>query len=487
MKNKKDDHQQLATEILSLVGGEENVENVIHCITRLRFYLKDESKADTDALEELSGVMGVAKGNNQYQVIVGQAVDSIYEELVALLPNQNSSDDKTPKEGFNDQKSFSDKTKFGFNEVIGIVTGAVMPIIHILAASGIIKSLLAIGTSSGFVTDSGNAYLIINAMADAVFYFLPILIGYNAAKRIGGNPVLTAVIGGVIMHPTILEAANSEANILSIGSLDFPFVSYSYSIFPMIIAAWLVMVLENRFKKWIPSYVQAIFVPMFVIGIVVAVTLLLTGPILTWISFALAEGLQILLRWNSAIFGGIIAGLYQILVIFGLHWGIIPIYVNDFALLGYSYLSAIVSFSIVGQAGSALAVAVKSKKPHIKELGYAGTISAFCGITEPAIYGINLRFRRPFIAASIGSAVGGFFTGLLEVNMWSIIGSIIGLPSYIDPVNGVNANFWYAVGITILTLAVSFLITYFWGYNDEMKMHERKEKPVNPGKVSPQS
>lgn len=486
MKNKKNDHQQLAKSILSLVGGEENVENVIHCITRLRFYLKDDSKADTDALEQLSGVMGVAKGNNQYQVIVGQAVDSIYEELMALLPNQNSTDDEIPKEGFKDQKNFSDKIKFGFNEVIGIVTGAVMPIIHILAASGIIKSLLAIGTSSGLVTDSGNAYLIISAMADAVFYFLPILIGYNAAKRIGGNPVLTAVIGGVIMHPTILEAANNESIIMSFGSFHFPFVSYSYSIFPMIIAAWLVKVLEVRFKKWIPSYVRAIFVPMFVIGIVVAVTLLITGPVLTWISFALAEGLQILLRWNSAIFGGIIAGLYQILVIFGLHWGIIPIYVNDFALLGYSYLSAIVSFSIVGQAGSALAVAVKSKKPHIKELGYAGTISAFCGITEPAIYGINLRFRRPFIAASIGSAVGGFFTGLLEVNMWSIIGSIIGLPSYIDPVNGVNANFWYAVGITILTLAVSFLITYFWGYNDDMKMHERKEKPVNPGKVSVQ-
>jgi PTS system beta-glucosides-specific IIC component len=194
----------------------------------------------------------------------------------------------------------------------------------------------------------------------------------------------------------------------------------------------------------------------------------------------------VLLSWNAAIFGGIIAGLYQILVIFGLHWGIIPIYVNDFALLGYSYLSAIVSFSIVGQAGAALGVALKTKKTDIKELGYAGTISAFCGITEPAIYGINLRFRRPFIAASIGSAVGGFFTGLLRVNMWSIIGSIIGLPSYIDPENGINANFWYAVAITILTLVVSFLITYFWGYNDEMKMEQKQEKPQNPGKVIPE-
>ncbi|SHE92282.1 PTS system, beta-glucosides-specific IIC component [Atopostipes suicloacalis DSM 15692] len=486
MAKKETDYKQLAEEILALVGGEENIDNVIHCITRLRFYLKDDSKADKESLEDLSGVMGIVEANNQFQVIVGQAVDEIYKELTALLPNQQEEKEAESPSRFKDQKTFMGKVRYGFNQVIGVITGAVMPIIHILAASGIIKSVLAIGTTSGWITESGSAYLIINAMADTVFYFLPILIGYNAAKRLGGNPVLTAVIGGVIMYPSILEAAEEELLILSVGPVDFPYVAYTYSIFPMILAAWLVKILEDRVRKWLPSYIQSIFTPIIVMSIVVAVTFLFTGPVITWISLGLAEGLQVLLSWNAAIFGGIIAGLYQILVIFGLHWGIIPIYVNDFALLGYSYLSAIVSFSIVGQAGAALGVAVKSKKPKIKELGYAGTISAFCGITEPAIYGINLRFRRPFIAASIGSAVGGFFTGLLRVNMWSIIGSIIGLPSYIDPDAGINSNFWYAVMITILTLVVSCLITYFWGYNDDMKMEQKREKPKNPGKVVPE-
>lgn len=486
MKNKENDHQQLAADILALVGGEENVENVIHCVTRLRFYLKDDEKADREALEELPGVMGIVEANNQFQVIVGQAVDHIYEKLAPLLHKDKADTPKESTKTFKDQDTFLGKIRFGFNQVIGIVTGAVMPIISILAASGIIKSILAIGTGTGLITDSGNAYLIINAMADAVFYFLPILIGYNAATRLGGNPILTAVVGGVIMYPSILEAAENELTILSVGSLHFPYVAYNYSIFPMILAAWLVKVLEKRLKNWIPTYIQAIFIPIIIIGIVSIITFLFTGPVITWISLGLAESLQVLLSWNSAIFGGLIAGFYQILVIFGLHWGIIPIYVNDFAILGYSYLSAIVSFSIVGQAGAALAVAIKSKKPSIKELGYAGTISAFCGITEPAIYGINLRFRRPFICASIGSGVGGFFTGLLHVNMWSIIGSIIGLPSYIDPEHGITANFWYAVMITILTLAVSFLLTYFWGYNDQMKMHQKQEKPKNPGKVAPE-
>lgn len=484
MKNNKEEDKKLASSILSLVGGKENVDNVIHCVTRLRFYLNDEGVADKEALEDLPGVMGVTKANNQYQVIVGQRVDDIYKQLAPLLSNQEDAGMERKRRSFHDQETFKEKARYGFNEVIGIVTGSVMPIIHILAASGIIKSFLAIGTSTGIVSDSGNAYLIISAMADAVFYFLPILIGYNAAQKLDGNPILTAVIGGVIMHPSILEAAGNKQIILSLSGLDFPYVSYSYSIFPMIVAAWLVKLSENWLKDKIPSYIRSVLVPIIVIGFVSTVTFLATGPVIIWFSSALANGLQALLSWNSAIFGGIIAGLYQILVIFGLHWGIIPIYVNDFALLGYSYLSAIVNFSIVGQAGAALAVAVKSNKPNIKQLGYAGTLSAFCGITEPAIYGINLRFKRPFIAASIGSGVGGFLAGLLNLNMWSIIGSIIGLPSFIDPVNGINTNFWYAVMITIVTLAVSFGITYVWGYNDEMQMAERQEKPEKPGAMA---
>src|SRR5699024_2213723 len=247
-------------------------------------------------------------------------------ELTALLPNQQEEKEAESPSRFKDQKTFMGKVRYGFNQVIRVITGAVMPIIHILAASGIIKSVLAIGTTSGWITESGSAYLIINAMSDAVFYFLHILIGYNAAKRLGGYPVLTAVIGGVIMYPSILEAAEKDLIILSVGSLEFPYVAYTYSIFPMILAAWLVKVLEGRVKNLLPTYIQSIFTPIIVMAIVVAVTFLFTGPVITWISLGLAEGLQVLLSWNAAIFGGIIAGLYQILVIFGLHWGIIPIY-----------------------------------------------------------------------------------------------------------------------------------------------------------------
>ncbi len=480
----KKDYKVLAENITDLVGGPGNIESVIHCVTRLRFYLKDRTKADTEEIKALSGVMGVAESGGQYQVVVGPAVDDIYKEVTALLPASGEAErGGEAEERIPEERTFFGDVKNNFNKFIGLITASVMPIINILAAAGIIKGFLAVLTSLDLISAEGNAYLIINAMTDAVFYFLPILVGFNAAKRLEGNPLLTAVIGGVIIHPSILEAANAEASIFSLGTFDFPFIAYTYSIFPMILAAWMIKKLENWLKTWVSSYIQAIFIPMAVIGIVSAVTIIITGPVLVGLSSGLANGLEVMLNANAPIFGAIINGFYQILVIFGLHWGIIPVYVNDFATLGYSYLSAIVSMTIVGQAGAALAVAVKSKKPEIKEIGYAGAFSAFCGITEPAIYGINLRFRRPFVFASIASAAGGFLTGLFGINMWSIIGSIIGLPSYIDPENGITANFWYAVFVTFFTLFLAFILTYLWGYNDNMEMEKKREKPKNPART----
>jgi len=404
--------------------------------------------------------------------------------VTALLPSSGDGEpDKGAEFDASSPDTFYGRVKHNFNKFIGLITASIMPIINILAAAGIIKGLLAVMTSFDLIAATGNIYLIVNAMADAVFYFLPVLVGFNAARRLEGNPLLTAVIGGVIIHPSILEAANAEANIFSLGTFDFPFIAYTYSIFPMILAAWLIKKLEDWLKTWVSSYIQAIFIPVVVIGVVSSITLIITGPVLVGLSSGLATGLEAMLNANAPIFGFIINLFYQVLVIFGLHWGITPVYVNDFATLGYSYLSAIVSMTIVGQAGAALAVAVKSKKVEIKEIGYAGAFSAFCGITEPAIYGINLRFRRPFVCASLASAVGGLLTGLFGINMWSIIGSIIGLPSYIDPENGITANFWYAVFVTFATLFLAFILTYIWGYNDGMVMDKKREKPKNPAKM----
>lgn len=480
VKSKSSNYSELANNIIDNVGGKENINNVIHCITRLRFYLKDESKANDSTISNLDGVIDIAKSAGQYQVVIGPAVDDVFDEVVKILGIDSENNDVEKVDTSN--MSTGEKIKNGINSFIGIITGSMAPIIGILSASGIIKGMMSLMVSFHWMSPTGNANLILTAMSDAVFYFLPILIGFNAAKRMGGNPTLCAVIGGVIAYPTIIAAAGKNLNILSIGNFNFPYVSYTYSIFPMILAAWIATKMEKKLKQIIPSFLQALINPMIIILVVSAITLLATGPIITWAAFSLASGIQALLSINTAIFGTIIDGFYQVLVIFGLHWGIVPLFVNDFATIGHSYLFAIVSITMVGQGGAALAVAMKTKNKSLKSLGYAAAISAFCGVTEPAIYGINLRYKKTFICANIGSAVGGFIIGLLHVNMWSIAGSIIGLPSFINP-KGIDGSFYGAVLATIAALAVAFILTYVWGFNDQMQASNKREKPVNPGKV----
>lgn len=473
--------KELAEQIVAGVGGKDNVKNVIHCITRLRFYLKDESKANDAEVSNLDGVIDIAKSAGQYQVIIGPDVNDVFDQVVRILGLD--SDDYVEEKVDNSNLTFGQRIKNSVNTFIGIITGSMAPIIGILSASGIIKGMMSLMVSFHWMSPTGNANLILTAMSDSVFYFLPVLIGFNAAKRMGGNPTLCAVIGGVIAYPTIIAAAGKHLNILTLGSLNFPYVSYTYSIFPMILAAWIATKMEKWLKTFIPSFLQALVNPMIIILVVSAITLLATGPVITWAAFGLAGGIQALLSINSAIFGAIIDGFYQVLVIFGLHWGIVPLFVNDFATLGHSYLFAIVSITMVGQGGAALAVAIKTKDDSLKSLGFAAAISAFCGVTEPAIYGINLRYKKTFICANIGSAVGGFIIGLLHVNMWSIAGSIIGLPSFINP-KGIDGSFYGAVLATVAAIAVSFVLTYVWGFNDQMTASNKREKPVNPGKVT---
>ena len=473
-------YDALAANIIQYVGGAENVKHVIHCITRLRFYLKDEALANDDEIRDLDGVLDVAKAQGQYQVVIGPAVADVFDAVAKQLGITDATTDPSEEDHLPDNRNFGQKIKDGFNLLMGVITGAMAPIIGILSASGVIKGFMAIFTTFHIIGNTSNVYMIMNAMSDAVFYFLPILIGFNAAKRLGGNATLAAVIGGIIAYPTLLTAAGKNLDIMSIGFIHFPFVSYTYSVFPMIVAAWMVVKLEKWLKTWMPSYLQAIFIPAIIIGVVTTVTLLVTGPVITWLADGLAHGVQTVIGFNSAIFGGVIDGFYQILVIFGLHWGLVPLYVNDFATMGHSYLFAITGVTIVGQGGSALAVALKSKNPSLKSLGFAAGISALCGVTEPALYGINLRYKKTFISANIGSAVGGFIIGLMHVDRFSMAGFLMG---FINP-KGIDGNFYWAAIAGAACLATSFLLTYFWGFNDDMVARAKRKKAVNPAKMA---
>ena len=480
-KKGKRDYDALATTIIKLVGGKENVNNLIHCITRLRFYLKDESKADTEALKNTDGVIDVMKASGQYQVVIGNEVTNVFDAVMKQLgPLDEDAAAAQPAE--NDGKNPISRA---FGNLIGFITGSMSPVIGVIAASGIIKGILALLTLpqlGSILSVKSTMYMTVSAMADSAFFFLPILVGYSAAKRLGSDPIVAAVIGGVLTYPQIITWGKAFKTMFTVGGFHFQFLNYTYSIFPMIVAAWLAKKVGDWLKDHLPSYLQMIFNPLITILVVSTITLVITGPIIQGAANGIADFVNWLVQASGWIGGLIIGGFYQLLVIFGLHWGVVPLVAQQIAQTHQSALNAIISVTMVSQGAAVLAVAIKSKKDNMKELGFAAAISAFCGVTEPAIYGINLRYKKVFVSGLIGSAVGGLITGLMHGTMYGFTGSLIGFSSFFNPAHPTQLTSFYAFLLSsIAAIIVSFLVTWFWGYNDNMSMGKKVEKKKRPG------
>ncbi|MBP2058405.1 PTS system beta-glucosides-specific IIC component [Lactobacillus colini] len=479
--DKKLSHHDLATFIIKNVGGKDNVNNVIHCITRLRFYLKDESKANTEVLKNQRGILDVMKASGQYQVVIGNEVEAVFDEVVKQLGDLG--DNPTP-EPVDDGKNPISR---GFGNLIGFITGSMSPVVGVIAASGIIKGLLALLTLpqlGSLLNVNSVPYITVSAIADSAFFFLPVIVGFSAAKRLNSDPIIAAVIGGVLTYPQIITWGKGLKTMFSLGGWHFQFLNYSYSIFPMILAAWLAAKSEKWLKKHLPSYLQMIFVPLITILVVSAITLVITGPVIQ----GLANGIAVLINWlvsASGWIGGLfIGGFYQLLVIFGLHWGVVPLVAQQIAGTGQSALNAIICSTMISQGAAVLAVAIKSKKADMKELGIAAAVSAFCGVTEPAIYGVNLRYKKVFASGCIGSAVGGLITGLMHGTMFGFTGGLIGFSSFFNPKNPTDLSSFYAFLIaSAASIIVAFIVTWVWGYNDNMQKGQKVEKKKRPGTI----
>lgn len=464
----------LAYDIIDNIGGADNVRSVIHCITRVRFYLHDQSLAKDDVVANLDGVIDVAKAGGQYQVVIGPAVEDVYDAVVKQLP-------QVDKEAKTEEDLAAERPTtvlgwltYGFSSLIGVITGSMIPIIGLLAAAGILKGVLALLLNFDIITDTSSTYMAINALSDSVFYFLPIFVGFTAARRLGADPIVVAIIGGVLTYPTLVAASENEGTVGVFGmtlnadffGIPYHLAGYTYSIFPIIVAAWLASRVEPWLRKVVPVTLRMIFVPLLEVFIVSLAILLILGPIVTFLSGGLAGAIQFVYDLNPTIAGLFIGGFYQALVIFGLHWAVIPLVAADIASTGHSYLNAIISATMVAQGGAVLAIFAKSKVAKIKELAGSATLAAFSGITEPAMYGLNLKYGRAFITASIGGAAGGLITGLFNVNMWGFTGSLIGFTSFINPTEGIDSSFWGYLLASGVALTVSFVATYLFGFSD---------------------
>ncbi|WP_079710344.1 beta-glucoside-specific PTS transporter subunit IIABC [Paraliobacillus ryukyuensis] len=463
-------YENLAKQIIDLVGGTDNVNSVYHCITRLRFKLKDESKADTDALKNLDGVVTVQKSGGQYQVVIGNHVADVYKAVESVGGFSANSD----------QNAEQDDEEKGnlFDRFIDLISGIFTPILGVLAASGMIKGFNALFVAVDWLDDTGGTYQLLNATGDALFYFLPILLGYTAMKKFGGAPFIGMVIGMALVYPDIASLTDADdplytlfegtvfASPVQIEFFGIPVIlmTYSTSVIPIIISTFFAAKLEKFFTRVIPAVVRMFLVPMFTLLIIIPLTFLAIGPIATWVSQLLGEATTSLYALSPIIAGLFLGGFWLVFVMFGLHWGLVPIAINNIASQGQDPILALIFVHSFALAGAILAVWFRTKNQNTKTISVPAIISAIFGVTEPGMYGVALPLKRPFIITIITSALGGAALGFFGTTGYVVGGlGIFQLPSFIPNEGGIDMSVIGAALSAVGGFVLAFVLTYLFG------------------------
>ena len=461
-------YEQLAKDIIKNVGGKENVNSLTHCVTRLRFKLKDESKANTDILKNMDGVVTVVKSGGQYQVVIGNHVPDVYADVVKVagLATDASGDEE-------------EKMK-PFDRFIDIISGVFQPTLGVLCATGMIKGLNAILIALGLLTAADSTYIILNAIGDCLFNFFPIFLGFTAAKKFKLNQFTGMAIGAAMVYPAITSLAGTTVSFLGIPVV-MPASSYQSTVIPIILAVFMASKVEKVFKKVIPDVVKTFLVPFFTLLIVVPVTFMAIGPVATWASNLLGDVSLTVYNFSPVIAGLFIGGFWQVFVMFGLHWGLVPLAMNNLAVLGYDPLLATSVAVCFAQTGVVMAILAKTKK--LKSLCIPATISGFFGVTEPAIYGITLPRKKPFTLSCIAGAVTGGIVGFFGCKGYTMGGmGVFALPSYINP-QGMDKGFYGMALAMIVGLALGFILMFFTKLEPEDMEAEKGNRVENNQKV----
>ena len=449
------DKQQLSKDILKLVGGEENIDQVTHCMTRLRFNLNDNNQADRTTLKNTPGVMGVTENGGQFQVIIGSEVSEVYKALVnnmSMKPNAESA----PKGG--------KKQRNPISALFDFISGMFTPILPAIAGAGMIKGIVSILVALGWMTNTSSTYIILSAVGDGAFYFLPIILAISAAKKMGSNVYVGAALAAGLMHPTI-TALLQEGN-TSFAGITVIATSYASSVIPIVIAIWIAAYVERAIDRITHSSLKLIVVPTVTLLIMVPLTLIAIGPLGGIIGNGLSGGIRWLFDNASILASILIGGTMSVLIITGMHYALLPLAVGSIATLGYDFIVPLMFAANMAQGGAAFGVGFKSKNTQTKSLSYSTGLTALMGITEPAMYGINMKFKKPFIAALIGGAVAGAFLGAFSVKAYFI--STVGLPGAASYVGPDISNLLFALIAALIAFVVASVITYFLGFQEEV-------------------
>ncbi|WP_094701262.1 beta-glucoside-specific PTS transporter subunit IIABC [Brevibacillus laterosporus] len=455
------DQEKVAKEIVALVGGKENIAHVTHCMTRLRFNLHDDQLANKEMLEKTKGVMGTMKSGGQFQVIIGNDVAQVYKEIM-------KSTDVTTKQGHDKAPK---KKQNPISAIFDVIAGVFTPILPAIAGAGMIKGLLSLAATFGWMSPDDSTYLILNAIGDGAFYFLPLILAFSAANKFGNNPFVAVAVAAAVLHPQLTALLGTGQNTSFLG-MPVTAVTYASSVIPIVITIWLASYVEKAVDKAVHKSMKLILVPMITLLIVVPLMLIAIGPIGTIIGNGLASGITALFDHAGLFAGVLLGGTMSLIIITGMHYALIPIMIGTVAQLGYDYILPIMFVANLAQAGAAFGVFLKSRNKEFKSIAMSTSITATMGITEPAMYGVNMRLKKPFIAALIGGAVSGAFISLFNTKAY-IVGGNAGLPGV--PIL-IGETFWYAIIGMIIAFVVGAVMTYLLGFVD-IPSNEAKEEP----------
>lgn len=456
-------YRQLCDEIIAKIGGKENVKDVSHCITRLRFHLKDESKAQTEELKATKGVVDVIQAGGQYQVVIGSTVEAVYNDLVQIG-------------GFDAQPALDidegDDVKKGdpFSRLLAVISEILQPVLGVLMAGGFIKSMLALASVAGWLAKDSNTYVVLSAIGDSVFYYFPLIIGWTSAKKFGLKPVMGMVLGGILVYPTLVALTGAdplytigtgtifESNVYGdIFGIPLVMQSYASTILPAIFVVWVAAKMHKFFVNILPAVVSSFFANILTLFICGILGLVVIGPVMTILSNIVAQIILALISFQPAIAGFVIGTFWSLLVMFGLHWGIIPLWFLDVATYGYDLINPLVYAGGCAIAGAVFGMIIRTKNGEENaEVNVPALVSSIFGVNEPALYAILLPRKRLMWATFLSAGVGGAVAGLMGAKLYSFGASgPLGFPSFINPA-GIDTGFigLIASGVIAFILAL---------------------------------
>lgn len=452
-------------QIIEAVGGKDNIQSVVHCATRLRFVLKDESKANDKEAADIPGVLQVVKNAGQYQLVIGSTVEDVYNELVKMLDLDNApSDDNAPKQ-----------KKNIFDVIISAITGSIAPAIPLLAGAGMGKVLLLILTISGLLSDKSQTYQILNLIFDTGYFFMPAFVGFSAAKVFNTDPYLGAFMGLVTVHPTWTALVDANKPVQFLG-MPVQLIKYSSTLITAIMSVWIMSYIYKYVKKYTPQMVKIFMVPMLTMLITAPLIFLVIGPISNVISEGIAWISMWLFHHAGLVAIPILAAAYPWFVSIGIHKALSPISIQLVATQGFDPIIRVVALcSNMSQAAASLAVGLKSKNKKLKSLALSSSATAYLGgITEPALFGVNLKLKKPMYGAMIGGAIAGVVASFLKIKAFIYVTpAFLSLPMWVSKTENYVLQ---AIIVIIVASVATFIATWIIGFDDPVDENELKEE-----------